>query len=193
MSHRSDRALKAGAWLIREERPNDHDQVRRVQTAAFAPHDGRVADLVDALREGLSVSNGLSLVAIDAGAVVGHAMFTRSILDAPARLVEVQVLSPIGVLPERQRNGIGSMLITRGLEMLNARGVPLVFLEGSPGYYRRFGFVPGAELDFRKPSLRIPDVAFQVKVLEAYETWMTGTLVYSRTFWDLDFVGLRQS
>jgi putative acetyltransferase len=75
--------------------------------------------------------------------------------------------------------------------MLNARGVPLVFLEGSPSYYRRFGFVAGAEVDFVKPSLRIPDAGFQVKVLRSYESWMTGTLVYSQTFWDLDFVGLR--
>jgi putative acetyltransferase len=162
-----------------------------VQTAAFAHHEGRVADLVDALREGLSLSNGLSLVATEADIVVGHAMFTRCLLDAPAKLVDVQVLSPVGVLPDRQRQGVGSMLITRGLEMLNARGVPLVFLEGSPSYYRRFGFAAGAELDFRKPSLRIPDGAFQVKVLDEYESWMTGTLVYSQTFWDLDFVGLR--
>ena len=42
-----------------------------------------------------------------------------------------------------------------------------------------------------KPSLRIPDEAFQVKVLQRYESWMTGTLVYSQTFWDLDLVGLR--
>jgi putative acetyltransferase len=184
--------VNAGASCrIREERPDDHDRVCRVQNAAFAHHQGRVGGLVDALREGLSASNGLSLVATDQEIVVGHAMFTRCLLDAPQRLVDVQVLSPVGVLPERQRQGIGSMLITTGVEMLNARGVPLVFLEGSPGYYRRFGFVPGAELGFVKPSLRIPDAAFQVKVLRSYESWMTGTLVYSQTFWDLDFVGLR--
>jgi len=177
--------------LIREERPDDHDRVRRVQNAAFAHHEGRVGGLVDALREGLSRSSGLSLVATEKDMVVGHAMFTRCLLDAPRRLVEVQVLSPVGVLPERQRQGIGSMLITTGLEMLDARGVPLVFLEGSPTYYRRFGFVAGAQMDFLKPSLRIPDEGFQVKVLRSYEPWMTGTLVYSQTFWDLDFVGLR--
>jgi putative acetyltransferase len=190
--HRSEYALNpAASYRIREERPDDHDRVREVQNAAFADHEGRVGGLVDALRGGLSRSIGLSLVATDKDMVVGHAMFTRCLLDAPRRLVEVQVLSPVGVLPERQRQGIGSMLITTGLEMLNALGVPLVFLEGSPSYYRRFGFVAGAELDFVKPSLRIPDAGFQVKVLRSYESWMTGTLVYSQTFWDLDFVGLR--
>ncbi len=157
----------------------------------FAFHEGRVGDLVHALREGLSRSDGLSLVATDNDIVVGQVMFTRCQLDAPQRLVDVQALSPVGVLPERQRQGIGSMLIATGLEMLNARGVPVVFLEGSPSYYRRFGFVAGAELDFVKPPLRIPDAAFQVKVLQSYEPWMTGTLVYSQTFWDWDLVGLR--
>lgn len=41
------------------------------------------------------------------------------------------------------------------------------------------------------PSLRMPDAAFQVARLPAYEPWMTGTLVYSETFWALDCVGLR--
>ncbi|MGC4804495.1 hypothetical protein [Micromonospora sp. DT233] len=44
---------------------------------------------------------------------------------------------------------------------------------------------------FRKPSLRIPDRAFQVIKLSAYEPWMTGTFVYSNTFWRLDCVGAR--
>ena len=190
---RSEFVLTDGSsCLVREERPDDHDQVRRVQNAAFADHQGRVGDLVDALREGLS-REGLSLVATVNDIVVGHVMFTRCLLDAPQRLVEVQVLSPVGVLPERQRQGIGSMIIRTGLQILNARRVPLVFLEGSPSYYRRFGFVAGAELGFVKPSLRIPDEGFQVKLLQSYESWMTGTLVYSQIFWDLDLVGLRAS
>ena len=74
-----------------------------------------------------------------------------------------------------------------------AASVPLVFLEGAPGYYSRFGFEQGSELGFRKPSLRIPDAAFQVLRLPAYEQWMTGTLVYSEVFWRHDAVGLRES
>jgi len=139
----------------------------------------RVADLVDTLRGGITAGEGLALVAEDDGQVAGHVMFTRSLLDAPRRLVEVQVLSPLGVLPGRQRQGIGSALVRHGLKIMADRGVPLVFLEGSPGYYPRFGFVPGGTLGFRKPSLRIPDAAFQVAALPAYESWMTGTLVYA--------------
>ena len=67
----------------------------------------------------------------------------------------------------------------------------MVFLEGDPGYYSRFGFAPGCDQGFRKPSLRIPDGAFQAIKLPEYEPWMTGTLVYAEPFWRHDSVGLR--
>ena len=178
---------------IREEQPEHEPAVRRLHAAAFGEGHGRVvADLVDGLRRAATTGDALSLVALDADAVVGHALFTRSLLDAPARLVEVQVLSPLGVLPERQGQGIGSALVERGLELLDRRGVPVVFLEGSPTYYARFGFEPGAGRGFRKPSLRIPDGAFQVRRLSTWEAGMTGTLVYAETFWQHDVVGLRE-
>ena len=121
----------------------------------------------------------------------GHVMFTRSLLDAPRRLVEVHVLSPLAAMPGYQKRGIGSALVRKGLKALAMRAVPLVFLEGDPGYYSRFGFAPGGDLGFRKPSLRIPDGAFQAIRLPAHEPWMTGTLVYAEPFWRHDCVGLR--
>jgi putative acetyltransferase len=165
--------------------------VRWLHLAAFGDHGGVVADLVEGLRRKATAHNSLSLVAAEADRVVAHVLFTSSLLDAPRRLVMVQVLSPISVLPERQGEGIGSTLIRQGLRLLGERAVPLVFLEGPPNFYSRLGFRPGAELGFRKPSLRIPDAAFQAIPLPAYEPWMTGTLVYSETFWQHDAVGLR--
>jgi putative acetyltransferase len=174
---------------IRIEQTRDHDTVRALQRVAFADQGPVVADLVDALRQ--DDPDALSLVAELEGQVVGHIMFTCSRLDAPRRLVDVQVLSPLGVLPQHHRQGIGSALARHGLGLLDERGVPLVFLEGDPRVYAGLGFVAGGGLGFRKPSLRIPDAGFQVLTLRTYEPWMTGTLVYSATFWDYDCVGLR--
>lgn len=176
---------------LREEVAGDRQAVRDVQLRAFGDHGPVVADLVDSLRDIITPESGLSLVAVNDGRIVGHVMFTPSLLDAPRQLVDVQVLSPLAVLPELHKRGIGSALVRYGLANLAERAVPLVFLEGDPGYYSRFGFVPGGELGFRKPSLRIPDAAFQAIRLPGYEQWMTGTLVYAEAFWRHDAVGLR--
>ncbi|MFI5710575.1 GNAT family N-acetyltransferase [Kribbella sp. NPDC051620] len=174
---------------LREELAGDGQAVRELHLQAFGGHGGVVSDLVDSLRE--AGAGSLSLVAERGGRVVGHVMFTSSLLDAPRRLVEVQVLSPLAVRPEFHRHGIGSALVRYGLGILAERAVPLVWLEGDPGYYSRLGFEAGGGLGFRRPSLRIPEGAFQVFRLPEYERWMTGTLVYPDTFWRHDSVGLR--
>jgi putative acetyltransferase len=181
-----------GDVLVREEGPEDQDAVRDVHRVAFGSHGNVVVSLVDGLRRSLAVEQGLSLVAVDeADSVIGHVMFTRNLLDAPQRLVDVQVLSPLAVRPPFQRQGVGRELIRHGLGALGQLGVPAVFLEGSPAYYPRHGFVAADELGFRRPSLRIPKPAFQVYLMPAYASWMTGTLVYRQDFWDHDAVGLR--
>ncbi|MEV4714465.1 N-acetyltransferase [Micromonospora sp. NPDC049374] len=175
---------------LRDELVADRDAVHELHRLAFGDHGEVVAALVRALRD--DDPEALSLVAEEDGEVVGHVLFTHSLLDAPRRLVPVQVLSPLAVTPGRQRRGIGGALIRHGLRLLDERGVPAVFLEGNPGYYARFGFVAAGDLGFRRPSLRIPAPAFQVARLSGYEPWMTGTFVYSATFWQQDCVGLRE-
>lgn len=180
----------AGAVLIRAEEPRDHAAIREVHTLAFGD-DRRVPDLVDALRVAPAPLEPISLVAEVEGRVVGHVLLSAARLDAPRRIVDVLTLSPLGVLPDRQQRGVGTRLLREGLAEAEGRGVPLVFLEGSPRYYGARGFERASAAGFRSPSLRIPDAAFQVARLPAYEPWMTGTLVYSETFWALDCVGLR--
>ena len=176
--------------IYRRERPGEEAQVRDVVRDAFAG-EPVVATLVDRLRESPDWIDGLSFVAEVDDEIVAHVLFTRSLLDAPPRLVDVLVLSPMSVASHMQARGIGSALIRFALAQLDDRPEPLVFLEGSPVFYGRFGFLPACEHGFRRPSLRIPAVAFQVVKRPGYEPWMTGTLVYSRVFWDLDCVGLR--
>jgi putative acetyltransferase len=183
----------SATYDIRREGPADRDAVRDVNRAAFADHDAHVAGLVEALRDLISNNSGVSLVAVEGEQVIGHVMFTPSLLDAPRALVTVQVVSPLAVLPAAQRRGVGSALVRRGVEIVVGQGAPIVFLEGNPAYYSRLGFVAAGSLGYRRPSLRIPEPAFQAMNLPAHEPWMTGTLVYSHIFWDHDAVGLRPS
>ena len=172
---------------IRPAQPTDSTSIRRVVETAFAADGTVVADLVEALARHVE----LSLVAEIDAAVVGHVQLNRSWLDARERLVDVLVLSPLAVLPEHERRGIGSALVADALEKANERGWPAVFLEGSPDYYGKRGFERASARGFTRPSTRIPDAAFQVAVLDRHETWMSGALVYCDPFWALDCVGLR--
>ena len=118
-------------------------------------------------------------------------MLSACRLDALPRLVDVVSLSPLGVLPEFQGRGIGTRLVAQALAEADNRGIPFVFLEGSPHYYGKRGFSDAAKRGFRPPSLRYPPGTFQVATLSSYEAWMSGTFVYSDVFWALDCVGLR--
>jgi putative acetyltransferase len=176
--------------VIRHERAEDHDGVREVHLQAFGVSDD-VPTLVAALRAAASSLTPLSLVAEVGQRVAGHVMLSACWLDALPRLVDVMSLSPLGVLPEFQRQGIGTRLVAHALAEADSRGIPLVFLEGSPRYYGKRGFADATTLGIRPPTLRYPPGAFQAARLSSYEAWMTGTFVYSDTFWALDCVGLR--
>jgi putative acetyltransferase len=176
--------------VVRHERAEDHEAVREVHTRAFGDSE-RVPTLVDALRAAQAGLAPLSLVATVGERVVGHVMLSACRLDALPRLVEVVSLSPLGVLPEFQRRGVGTRLVADALAEADGRGRPLVFLEGSPHYYGKRGFADATKLGFRPPTLRYPPGAFQVAKLSSYEEWMTGTFVYSDVCWALDCVGLR--
>ena len=177
--------------VLRPERAGEEPAIRAVVDDAFVD-EPVVGELVDALRQSPDWVPGLSFVAELDGTIVGHILFTRSLLDAPSRLVDVLVLSPVSVAGAHQRWGIGGALIRYGLEKVRRLpNEPLVFLEGDPAFYTRFGFERAERIGFRRPSLRIPEPAFQVVRMASWEPWMTGTLVYSRVFWDLDCVGLR--
>jgi putative acetyltransferase len=176
--------------VVRPELVDDHDAVREVHRRAFGDGE-RVPTLVDALRAAAASLAPSSLVATVGDRVVGHVMLSASWLDALPRLVAVFTLSPLGVLPEFQRQGIGTRLVADALVEADRRGIPLVFLEGSPLYYGQRGFADATGAGFRPPSLRYPPGAFQVAKTPSYEDWMTGTFVYSDVFWAQDCVGLR--
>ena len=176
--------------VVRAMAPDELERMREVAVDAFG--DEHIGDLVDSLRASWAWSDDLAFVAEVDGELVGQVLYTRARLDAMRALVEVLVLSPVGVLPSRQGGGVGSALITESLRTIEAtRDEPLVFLEGAPGYYARFGFEPGSDHGFVAPSVRIPRPAFQVRRLPTFEAWMTGALVYPDAFWANDAVGLR--
>ena len=45
-----------------------------------------------------------------------------------------------------QKKGLGTQLITRGLDELKSRGADVVFVLGDPNYYSRTGFATGHQV-----------------------------------------------
>ncbi len=179
--------------LIRPETPDDATAIAALHRDAFGP-DHVAPALVDRLRHLDAPLPTCGFVACTASDdLVGHVMLSHNWLDAPARLVDVLVLSPLGVAKRAQRRGVGTALLRRAGEEAGRTGAPLLFLEGSPAYYGARGFEASKPLGLRAPSLRIPEAALQVARLPVYEPGMTGTLVYRELWWDLDCVRLRQA
>ena len=148
---------------IRTERPEDYTEVRRINELAF----GRPAeaDLVDKLRQ--ACAEAVSLVAEDHDLVVGHILFTPVVVETANQRAVGMGLAPMSVLPGRQRQGIGSQIVTRGLDILRERQCPFVVVVGHPEYYPRFGFEPSSRHGLASQWEGIPDAAFMTIILDA--------------------------
>lgn len=121
---------------IRPETGADFAAVGEVNRLAFGRE--QEARLVEGLREAGYAR--LSLIAVEDGRVVGHVMLSEAEIRTENGRVEALALGPVGVLPERQRKGVGSALIREALDRCARAGHRVVVLVGHPDYYPRFGF-----------------------------------------------------
>ena len=146
--------------LVRAEEQRDWAAVHAVNVAAFETPEG--ANLVDALRE--RARPIVSLVADD-GAIVGHIMFSPVTLAGHPEL-RIMGLAPMAVVPEHQREGIGSALVRAGLEQCRQLGFGAAVVLGHPAYYPRFGFSSSARYGIGC-EYDVPEEVFMVVELQA--------------------------
>lgn len=161
--------------LTRPETSRDVDAIRTVVAAAFldAPHAGHAEQfIVDALRAAGRLT--VSLVADEAGAVVGHAAVSPvTISDGATGWFG---LGPVAVLPAWQHRGVGVQLARGALAELRTHGASGCVVLGDPQYYSRFGFRP-------EPSLILPGVPPEYfQALSFDGTLPTGTVAYHDAF-----------
>lgn len=159
-----------GALQTRVEQSADYAGVRSLVEAAFGQRDE--ARLVASLRGETGVT---SLVAERNGRLLGHVMFSPVTVDAPSPWNAV-ALAPLAVVPDMQKQGVGSALVQAGLEACREAGAAVCFVLGSPSYYGRFGFRAAEPLGFtcQWPA---PSGAFQVLELSDAPDGGKGELV----------------
>jgi len=165
------------------------DDVLPVIRAAFTDEGEQVGNLWSELEQSDALRR--SLVAEQDGVVVGHVGLSHAWLDARRELVDVWLLSPLSVVPDRQGSGIGTRLLAAAVDEALAGDTPLLFLEGDPYFYGARGFERASEHGFAAPSSRTPEPAFQVVRFSGYQNWMTGQVIYRDVWWRHDCAGLR--
>ena len=168
-------------FVVRPESARDHDAIARVVTAAFgSPAEAR---LVEAIRASAEYIAELALVATLDDAVVGHVMISRCSLHTHDAAVPIVMLSPLAVDPNHHGQGVGGLLVTAVTSLADARGEPLVVLEGDPRYYSRFGFGPAAGHGIELPLPDwAPQEAAQVMALTNDDPTLRGRVVYPASF-----------
>lgn len=164
---------------IRPEQPDDIAAVREINETAFG--QPTEAAIVDTLRT--ACPDAVSLVAVEDDRIVGHIFFSPVFVSAGNEATQGMGLAPMAVLPERQRQGIGSLLVRAGIETLRERNCPFIIVLGHPEYYPRFGFVPASHYGLSCQWDGVPDEAFMALILdEAAVAGISGTARYRDEF-----------
>lgn len=164
--------------FVRTASLEDRDAVLGVVREAFSAggRDGREElDIVRAVWEIDAAGEGLELVGVVDGLVVGHALGSWGQLNGEP----VIGVGPLAVSPAQQNQGIGTALMEEIVGRADQAGLPLLVLLGDPAYYGRFGFEAAGPLGIFYRPVGLDSPHFQVRRLAAYRPGLSGEYVYS--------------
>ncbi len=163
---------------IRAEKPEDVNAIHQVNREAFRRENEAI--LVDQLR---GIASTISFVAAQSEQIVGHLFFSPVTINGQcSSQLLILGLAPVAVLPNYQRQGIGSLLIQQGLEACRQSNCDAVVVLGDRQYYSRFGFMAASTQGLRC-EYDVPDEAFMVLELNrAALQDCSGTVQYRSEF-----------
>lgn len=161
--------------IIRDEELEDISAITALTQVAFknADHSSHTEQfIVNALRTHGQLT--ISLVALENNQLVGH------VAISPVTISSGETgwygLGPISVLPAKQGQGIGTLLIRVALDRLQQLGAEGCVVLGDPQYYGRFGFKAFPELYLKD----VPPEYFQVIAFNG--SIPQGEVVYHEAF-----------
>ena len=149
--------MKANGCTVRLERTEDYREVENLVRESFwnvyrpgcSEHY-----VIHVLRDDPAFVKELDFVMEQDGALIGQNMFMRTVINADdGRTIPVLTMGPIGITPERKRQGYGKKLLDYSLERAAAMGFGAVLFEGSIGFYGHSGFTYARSFGIRYHDL----------------------------------------
>lgn len=142
---------------IRPETKKDYKDIISLVLRSFSEgtdySDGTdVIALIEEIRESEYYIPELSFVCELDGKIVGHFMFSRFPLSSQAdgkgeygSADDIALLAPVSVHADYLRRGIGSDMLTLGIERVKKSGFKGISVEGNYRFYNTLGFRTSAE------------------------------------------------
>jgi putative acetyltransferase len=167
--------------IIRQEIPTDIAAIHAVNKQAFDNRESE-AGLVNAIRKSENFIPELSLVADENGQILGHILFSRIHIKTENGQVSALALAPMAVLPQYQKQGIGSELVRRGLDVCKRLGNAIVIVLGHPVYYPRFGFSAASAKSLECPYGDCGEAWMALELIPGALQGVRGKVVYPPAF-----------
>jgi putative acetyltransferase len=122
------------------------------------------------------------LVAVEAGQVIGHILFSELPIQTVDGVVAAVSLAPMAVRPEWQRRGVGSALVREGLRKCFERGKAAAIVLGHPTYYRRLGFSSALALHLESPFSNAGEAWMAAELRPGALANVAGVVTYPAAF-----------
>jgi putative acetyltransferase len=123
---------------IRKSTSKDKDGIYKLHKNTFGDDE---CDIVSKLATDLLAykKSILSLVAEQHNIIFGNIIFSPVQIEDVSEY-SIYILAPLAVDKKKQKRGVGTKLINKGMRILKKQNVDVVLVYGDPKYYNRFGF-----------------------------------------------------
>jgi len=167
---------------IRPEQARDFDTVRALLLASFG--NEAQARLADRLRASGKIAS--ALVAEEKERILGYIVFSKIVAGSEGGEVSALALAPLAVVPAFQRLGIGSALVSAGLERCRSERHSRLLLLGDPAYFARFGFAPAKRFGLKCPFPADENSFMAIELEPGAFASVSGTVRFGHEFDDLE-------
>ena len=159
---------------LRLEEEKDYFIVENITREAFWNHYVPGCDehlLIHNLRKTNEFIKELDFVAISNNKIIGNIVYIKAKVINNDIEQTVLTFGPISVLPEYQKNGIGSKLINHTVKLSKEMGYKGIIIYGDPEYYKRFEFIESKQYRITNKDKKYPAALL---VLELYPNALNG-------------------